>query len=132
VRDAGLVELVPLGHEALARVKIQGSRLGVEVNFRLPAPLRLGHEDGEYRRPDPLVPPWPQDRHASDLAPGVQAPGTDYVTIFSLGDGVQAGVVKAVPFEFGRNLLFLYEDSLADPPDGGFVRRPAGEAHGNS
>ncbi len=113
----------------MTRVKLKGSRLRVEINFRLPAPLRLGHEFGEDRRADSLVPPRPQDRHASDLAPGVQAAGTDYVTIFHLGHRVQTVSVEAVPLDLRGNVLFVHEHPLANPANGRFVLRPVGEAY---
>ena len=113
----------------MTRVKLKGSRLRVEINFRLPAPSRLGHEFGEDRRADSLVPPRPQDRHASDLAPGVQAPGTDYVTIFHLGHRVEAVAIETVPFQVRWHVLFFHEHPFANPANGRFVPGPVGEAH---
>jgi hypothetical protein len=107
VWNAGIHEFPALGDESRALIKTQRVGLRIEPQYRVAAPASAGHQEIKYGPAHAAAAPVADHRHASDMAIGQQASGTNGLPLPVARKHVQRYFVRLIPFQrFGHPLFF--------------------------
>lgn len=124
---ASIIELVALGDESVAPVKIQRMGLCIEHDFLQVFGLCHFHQFLQQLRTDATTAPGFENGHAPDVAIGQQAPRADSFGVISVGNGMDATSVQPIPFELWRNVLLAHENGFAQAAQLRLVTLPVGQ-----